>query len=165
MYMSRNIKTYRCKNCRTIIQDIQKNKWYCSKVCKREFLDRKKEEATRETLGRVYSTPGKYKNQFQKDVVFNSLQQMGWQYNEEKKIWWKLPIKDEEGKWLNIDEEKTKKTKKTRNRLSKEEQQIFYLKVKKMRDEDKMKFKDIAKELNISKPKINYYYYRYEEEN
>ena len=85
------------------------NRTIC-KVCVRE-AERIKDEQEREQkrleqieLGlstkRVPNKPGDYADELQKQSTYEILTMMGWSYNEEKNLFYKLPLKDDTGRWL-----------------------------------------------------------------
>jgi hypothetical protein len=51
---------------------------------------------------RVLQTPGTYTDELQRTATRTLLESMGWSFNEELNIFYKYPIKDETGRWLNL---------------------------------------------------------------
>jgi alkylated DNA repair dioxygenase AlkB len=51
---------------------------------------------------RVLSKPGQYFDLEQKEMTFDYLHRLGWNYNEENGIWYKPPLKDSSGNWPGI---------------------------------------------------------------
>lgn len=62
----------------------------------------------REEMGsdvQVRALPNTYRNDEQRKEVFNFLYLIGWNFNEEKGIWWKKPIKNKDGVFLQFEEQ------------------------------------------------------------
>ena len=51
---------------------------------------------------RVISKCNQYVDEYQKQATFNILIALGWTFNEEKGVWWKAGIKDENKNWTNL---------------------------------------------------------------
>jgi hypothetical protein len=70
------------------------------KTCLKEYSNfyhqKKREEEENE---RVPMQPNRYMNDAQKQDTFKFMQVLGWTFNEEEQIWYKLPLKDKDGKF------------------------------------------------------------------
>lgn len=88
----RNIWSSKCKDCLRKYQqeyqrpDVDKEKW------------------------RILSQPDTYTDEEQRKAVFALMTRLGWTYvvtKRKKGIWYKLPIKNEEGQWKTLSERTT----------------------------------------------------------
>jgi hypothetical protein len=107
------------KQCRTCKEWKTKDKFYLHKSkSKSTYLDCKsccnKVEAARAKVYRQqeleenggsfrhYKEPNRWIDDIQRDATFDILKAIGWKFNEEKGIWWKEGIKNENGEFLNV---------------------------------------------------------------
>lgn len=107
------------KQCRTCKEWKTKDKFYLHKSkSKSSYLDCKtccnKIEAARAKVYRQqeleenggsfrhYKEPNRWIDDIQRDATFDILKAIGWKFNEEKGIWWKEGIKNEDGEFLNV---------------------------------------------------------------
>lgn len=67
------------------------------KVCKKCYNKRQTRDVWDNLDYRV--NPNEWISDEQRDVVHQILRTVGWSYNPEKEIWYKLPLKDEQGNW------------------------------------------------------------------
>ena len=89
----------------------------------------------------IRDSPNAYLNAEQRQEVFEILLAMKWTFNEDLKIWWKLPMKDSEGNWYD----KGKMLEKKRPKLSLETRRQL------VRDkEEGMSVRDIATKYDIT---------------
>lgn len=51
---------------------------------------------------RHYEKPGLWMDDFQRDATYNILKAIGWNLNEENKIWWKDGVKTKDGDFINV---------------------------------------------------------------
>lgn len=108
-------KCYRCHSYNELSQYYAKtgHKYsYCLDCRTKES----REDASKymvETMGGLhfYQTPNKYYNDLQKESVFNIMKALNWQFNEEKGIWFKPGLKDENNNWVKINKNASSKGK------------------------------------------------------
>jgi hypothetical protein len=77
---------------------------------------------------RVLTQPNTYNDEYQKDATFKIMKAYGWIFNEEKGMWWKPGIKNEDGTFVKV----IPKKKKTRALTDKQHQEMIMLKKKGM---------------------------------
>lgn len=104
--------------------------------------DREEELKENGGSGRHYENPNKYYDEYQKEATFNILLAIGWNFNEDKGIWWKEGIKTEDGQFLNI----TPKKRRSSKTLTKDE----YVEIFNLRKQN-WKLWEIATKYNITK--------------
>jgi hypothetical protein len=82
----------------------QLNKYTLIKSELRNIELEKRQKELQETGGgnEYFMEPGRWQNDVQKEQVHSALLCFGWKFNEEKNIWYKEGIKDEDGNFLNI---------------------------------------------------------------
>jgi hypothetical protein len=100
-----------CKKC-GIEQDVKnfylkKNKkgvkspcTYCKLCYKEKNKQYVMENSNTDPWGLILQKPGKFKDQIEKNQTFEFLNSIGWQFNEEKNIWFKPGLKNEDGIWM-----------------------------------------------------------------
>lgn len=78
--------------------------WGRCKPCQKIYDKNKAHQEMLEKGGpeRIYQTPNKYSNDYQRDRTFEIMKAIGWNFNEEKGIWWKDGIKTSDGLFINI---------------------------------------------------------------
>lgn len=99
------IKTKTCKGCN---QDLPINNFYFLRTvkcytnkCKKCYNVYKRPESAWDILT-YKANPGEWDSDGQKEIVHSILKAIGWSYNEEKDIWYKKGIKDENGVFENL---------------------------------------------------------------
>jgi hypothetical protein len=108
-------KCYRCSNYNELSSYLAKTGHrysYCYDCRLKESRDDAEQELI-DTMGgyNFYQKPNKYYNDLQKQGVFNIMKALNWQFNEEKGIWFKSGIKDENNNWVNLNKKIVSKTK------------------------------------------------------
>lgn len=75
----------------------------CSE-CELEKDRQERLELVKEQNGaiRIKSKPNEYYDEYQKEYTFNILKAIGWIFNEEKGMWWKPGVKNEDGTFVNV---------------------------------------------------------------
>lgn len=92
------------------------------KKCERSLDSRERAEKRAENGGsaKVPSKPNTYVDIYQKEQTFNFMKAMGYTFNEENGIWYKLPWKDKDGNFPLLDDYARSKPKpKTRGKHTK----------------------------------------------
>jgi len=67
------------------------------KICKKCYNRRQSKDVWEKLDYKPY--PNQWICDEQRDVVHQILKNLNWSFNPEKQIWYKLPIKDKDGKW------------------------------------------------------------------
>lgn len=106
--MSDNKVCARCLELKPLTEYYMKGKFRICIACVK-IEDKEKELRNKiETGGgiAIRSKPNTYTNDIQKQVVFEIMDRLGWTFNIERELWYKLPIKDENGQFLNLKKKK-----------------------------------------------------------
>ena len=76
----------------------------CTRTHENEKSKREREQLLEEQGGseRILTYPNEYVDEWQQKFTFKLLHSFGWIFNEEKQIWYKPGIKDENGVWDKI---------------------------------------------------------------
>jgi hypothetical protein len=125
------------------------------KVCIKKKDDAEREQELIENGGslKIPQKPNTYRDKYQKQLVFEFLPMLGWQFNEESGIWWKEGVKTQMGTFVNI-----KPNAKTFKKVSKEER-IEIVRLRKTG----MKLQNIADIMGVSKGAISSFLKKYYE--
>ena len=85
-------------------QNRQHNRVYYYKNCKPCYSSKmNKAKNYKDPFGSIYrQKPGEYENDYQKEKVFELMIALGWEFNNDKQIWWKKGIKNEDGIFLKV---------------------------------------------------------------
>lgn len=159
------LKTKLCINCKEIKNidefiHIYKKSTRIRAKCKSCLKDLQKLKRFNNSLGlpgRVKYKPNTYNSDYEKSVVFDMMQTMGWTFNEENGIWFKEGIKDMNGKFDNVVEDIKNKYK---GKISQQDR----IKIIEMRIQN-IPFSKIAETFKVSVPAIYYQIKEYEKEN
>jgi hypothetical protein len=141
-----------CKKC----ERIRENKKYRQKVDDKGGSDK------------CPPKPNRYADHWQREQTFEFLQLLGWQFNQDKGIWWKEGVKTPEGLFINIKKPfkepkpKTIQPIKKRGRMA---HKAWERKddIRKLRKEG-MKFWELAQLFNASQPTIREIVYTEDDE-
>lgn len=127
---------------------VKKNEYsnICLKCQRINYL--KKRENENGFVNKVMQEPRAFFDEKQKQQTFEFMQMLGWTYNQEKDIWYKSGIVDENGVWLGlIGYNKDERTKR------KEEEKLERWKKSKRDYAKKRREKDRKKNINIVPPR------------
>ena len=98
-----------CKEC---VRHIEREK---------DRVEREQREEERLKLGlsnkRVPARPGDYADELQRTSTFEMMTIMGWSYNPDNDTFYKLPLKDHTGLWLNLKDDGDTRTLNQRKRF------------------------------------------------
>ncbi len=91
----------------------------CKECCRLKENTKRREERQEELeeqggSERIMAYPNEYVDEYQKKFTFKLLDSFGWIFHEEKEVWYKPGIKDENGIWAKI-KDNPNKTKRTEN--------------------------------------------------
>jgi ribosomal protein L13 len=147
-------KEYKLKN--NFYKDGRESRFNRCKACIKIKDNKEREQELIENGGslQISPTPNTYKDKYQKELVFQFLPLCGWKFNEDKGIWWKPGIKNEDGTFVNI-----KPYKKKISNITKEQvQQMLQYKRR------GMKIGLIAGYMGLSISNVSFWLQKYEKE-
>jgi hypothetical protein len=157
----------KCKEYKTkdkFYKDGRDSRFNRCKICikKKDDADREKELIENGGSLLISPKPNTYKDKYQKELVFQFLPLCGWIFNEEKQIWWKPGLKDENGKFFNLKPKKRKTPPRLNIKRKPKYNNEEIIEMKRLKDNGES-LKSIADKFNCTLPTI-YKYIRYETE-
>lgn len=148
----------RCEKTKTVDSFYISRGKYVSSICKdcyRKEERLKYHEYKDDNCGgiRILTKPNTFTNNSQKECLFNIMRTIGFQFNEEKGIWWKPGFRDENGIFINVKGRKRRKRQYLTKPMIREMYELF---------EKNVSVSDIALKFNTHENTIYKYRLKYE---